>query len=406
MTRNNRVYKMLSLLLLLTMSFTMTGCGQSNKQAANTASSKDEVVIGCVGAMTGPSAQLGLNLKTGVETAIEEINQNGGINGMKVRAIFLDDEADPTKSLNLTRELVTKEKIDAFIGPTNTTCAKAIQPYLNENKIIQMNGGCTGTVLIDIQKYPYSFRTHFPDRDQAIFMVRRAVAAGYKKIVMVHDTSALGVGAKADMEECFKELGVTPVADCTYNSGDVDMLQVAQKIKSSQADCALFFTLAVDGARIMKSLVQIDYAPPKLCVHGYTCVGQGAFRELAGSAAEGVICNSPEYASYPAGGQPPEKTMQLAKKFQSKYGQDILNQLIFGTALSYYDCAYLLKKGIENAGSLDSDKIKAGIESIKDFEGAYAKISYAPDKHEGTTWQNIKACYVTKIQYGCFEQVK
>ncbi len=405
MKGKNGVFKSLCYLLVFAICFTLIGCG-GNKQGSDSSSSKNEIVIGCVGAMTGPSAQLGLNLKTGVETAVEEINASGGINGMQVRAIFLDDEADPTKSLNLTRQLVTKDKIDAFIGPTNTTCAKAIQPYLNQNKIIQMNGGCTGTALIDINQYPYSFRTHFPDKDQAIFMVRRAVEAGYKKIAMVHDTSALGVGAKADMEECFKELGVTPVADCSYNSGDVDMLPVAQKIKNSQADCALFFTLAVDGARIMKALTQIDYAPPKLTVHGYTCVGQGAFRELAGSSAEGVLCNSPEYASYPAGGDPPAKTVEIAKKFQEKYGPNILDELIYGTALSYYDCTYLLKTGIENAGSVDSDKIKAGIESIKDFEGAYAKISYAPDKHEGTTWKNIKACYVTKIKYGCFEQVK
>ena len=209
MSKNKNLYKSLCFLLLFVFGFTMTGCAGDKKEDAEQGNTKSEIVIGCVGAMTGPSAQLGLNLKTGVETAVEEINQNGGINGMKVRAIMLDDEADPTKSLNLTRQLVTKDKIDAFIGPTNTTCAKAIQPYLNQNKIIQMNGGCTGTVLIDLQQYPYSFRTHFPDRDQAIFMVRRAVEAGYKRIAMVRDTSALGAGAKADMEECFKELGVT-----------------------------------------------------------------------------------------------------------------------------------------------------------------------------------------------------
>lgn len=225
---SRRKFMKLSGVTLATLAFPglLAGCGTSTTQSGE---SKKEFVIGAIGAMTGPSAQLGNNLKYGATVAVDEINAKGGINGIPVRLVILDDEADPTKSLNLARELVTKDKIDAFIGPTNTTCAMAIQPYLNQNKIIHLNGGCTGAALIDAQKYPYSFRTHINDRDQATYMVQRAVKKGRQKIAMVHDTTALGSGALTDMQNAFKQAGKQPAVDCPYTVGDVDMLPVATK---------------------------------------------------------------------------------------------------------------------------------------------------------------------------------
>jgi len=120
--------KKIAISTLIMLSFLiMTVIGISPSIAA-----EKEFLIGSVGCMSGPAAMLGKNLRIGVEFAVEEINKTGGINGMNVRAIFRDDEADPTKSLTLVRELVEKEKIHAFIGPTNTTCAYDLNYYFSD----------------------------------------------------------------------------------------------------------------------------------------------------------------------------------------------------------------------------------------------------------------------------------
>lgn len=383
----------------------LVGCGSSKTEAngTSTTSSKKEIVIGVIGAMTGPSAQLGNNAKYGVTIAVDEINAKGGINGAMIRLVVRDDEADPTKSLNLARELVTKEKIDAFIGPVNTTCAKAIQPYLNENKIIHMNGGCTGATLINEKEFPYTFRTHINDRDQAVYMVDRAIKKGRQRIAMVHDTSALGSGAKADMEAAFKQLGKQPAVDCSYNVGDVDMLSVAQKMKDANCDSALFFTLGVDGARITKALEKIDYLPPKIEIHGYTSVGQPAYRDLAGSAAEGTICNTPTKCAYKAGAELPARQAGLAKAFEAKFGANATNEIIFATAVSHYDCVYIIKEGIEKSKSFEADKIKEAIESISNYDGANSNYKFSPQRHDGNEAANLSVTLVTKNNKGLFQ---
>lgn len=234
-------------------------------------------------------------------------------------------------------------------------------------------------------------------------MVQNAVKAGYKRIAMVHDTSALGTGAKADMEAAFKELGVQPVTDVSYNAGDVDMLPAAQKLKESKADMCLFFTLAVDGARIVKAMEKIDYLPPKTAIHGYTCLGQPAFRELGGTAANGVLCNTPTKCAYKTGAQPSDRVLNIAKAFEAKFGADATNQVIYATALAHYDCVYILKEAIEKAGSTDADKVKAAIESISKYDGANSDYTFGPNKHDGNDIANLSATVVVKNTKGCFE---
>ncbi|AFM41647.1 amino acid/amide ABC transporter substrate-binding protein, HAAT family [Desulfosporosinus acidiphilus SJ4] len=402
---SRRKFMKLSGVTLATLAFPglLAGCGTSTTQSGE---SKKEFVIGAIGAMTGPSAQLGNNLKYGATVAVDEINAKGGINGIPVRLVILDDEADPTKSLNLARELVTKDKIDAFIGPTNTTCAMAIQPYLNQNKIIHLNGGCTGAALIDAQKYPYSFRTHINDRDQATYMVQRAVKKGRQKIAMVHDTTALGSGALTDMQNAFKQAGKQPAVDCPYTVGDVDMLPVAQKIKDAQCDSALLFALGVDGAHIALALQKLDYLPPKIELHGYTAEGMPAYRDLAKSAAAGSLCNTPTKCTYKENQPIPERLNKIITAYESKFGADATNQIIFATSVSFYDCVYIIKQGVEASKSYNSEKIKGAIESISNYDGANSDYHFSSTKHDGNDPSQLSVGLVTSAKKGLFQIVE
>ena len=392
-------------MFLMTM---IVGC--SNNESADSdgkdVPAKEEFVIGSVGAMSGPAAMLGKNLRIGVEFAVEEINKNGGINGMTVRAEFRDDEADPTKSLNLVRELVEKEKIDAFIGPTNTTCALAIQPYLVEKKIIQLNGGTTGTALINPSEYPYSFRTHINDNDQGIFLVKEAIEKGYERIAVAHDTSALGMGVQEDMKSILKDNGMEAVAFATYNAGDVEMLPVAQKLKESDPDIILMFTLMADGARILKTLEKLDYLPPKVAIQGYAATALPAFRDLAGTASQGVWALAPYNSTYSESDEGIPEVVELAKKVEEAYPGDQGKDLNLFTIFSYYDCAQLIRTGVEKANSLNADDIKAALESLSDYNGAQGDYSFSATDHEGLDPTKLVTVDANQLKHGMYLRIE
>jgi branched-chain amino acid transport system substrate-binding protein len=85
--------KVLSIALVLMFCLVMlASCGSKNYAENNT-----EYVIGLSGPLTGGAAMYGTAVKNAAQMAVDEINEAGGLNGIKFKLIALDDMHDPTK---------------------------------------------------------------------------------------------------------------------------------------------------------------------------------------------------------------------------------------------------------------------------------------------------------------------
>ncbi|MBP3311140.1 MAG: ABC transporter substrate-binding protein, partial [Butyricicoccus sp.] len=89
-----RFTKLLALALAaLTCLGLMAGCSG----AVNYAENNTEIVIGVSGPLTGGAAMYGVAVKNAAQLAVDEINANGGLNGMKFKLVATDDANDATK---------------------------------------------------------------------------------------------------------------------------------------------------------------------------------------------------------------------------------------------------------------------------------------------------------------------
>lgn len=382
--------RLLSLILGLAMLLTLvlSGCASQSASSASPSSAPAEpILVGVLGAMSGSSASLGKAQQQGVDLAVEEINASGGILGRQVKVVYRDDEADPTKSLTAAQELVDKEGINFLIGTTNSTPAATVFPFLQENKIVSVTCIASSNSIIDAAKFPYAFRVMIPNGLQANALVSNAKQRGYQKIALVADTSALGVDGMAAMVKYCGDYGVTPVAQVTYKSDDADMSSVAQNLKDSGADCALFWTLGADGAKIVKALERIGYID-SLDIYGYTGIVMTNFNELAGDGARKCASLGIKDWSVPdADSKLQGRFLDLYNKIIDKYGpygtgKRDTNPSTVGSA---YDSMMLIKWAIETAGSTDPDAVKAAIEDHgteyeANFGGAY---KFSATDHDG-----------------------
>ncbi|MDQ7093236.1 ABC transporter substrate-binding protein [Desulfosporosinus sp. PR] len=376
-----------SLIMIISVAMLVTACGKTTATA-----DKKEIVIGAVGAMSGPSATLGMGTKDGMDLAIKEINAAGGIMGMTVRAVYRDDEGDPTKAKTYMEEELLKENADFIIGPTNSTSVAATEAFVNQNKKVQILNIATASELIDANKYPYSFRIMIPNNMQAEALVKIALAKGFKKIALVQDTSALGTGGLADMKKYLAQAGQQSVAEVSYTPNATDMTPVAQKIKDSGADCALFWALGADGAKIVKALERVNYIN-NLEILGYTGISLPNFQELAGPGA--TRCSTIGIDTW----APPRSQPKLDDTRQKLYDKIVAEYGPYGpgkrdinpsTIATGYDAVMLLKAAIEKAKSLDSDKVKAALESGDQFKGYYAdNYVFSKTNHDGVNVNEI-----------------
>ena len=135
--------------------------------------------IGVVGPFTGPSADFGVPMLSGIQLAVEEINAVGGFLGRPLELVIKDDKANPDEGLKQAQALVA-EKVAAVIGFCNTGVAAKALDVFQTAKLPLIIPCATGTPLTSRFPVPesYIFRTSARDAIQAPFVVDDIVKRG------------------------------------------------------------------------------------------------------------------------------------------------------------------------------------------------------------------------------------
>lgn len=180
------------------------------------------VKIGIIGARSGAAATLGQYLD-GAIAAFRNINDQGGVGGYKIEYVLRDDEANPTKSAELTKELLYKEKVVAIIGPTNTSNGLAILPLIFEAKVPLIDPVATGSALmpkaLELAKGGpnWFFMTTTSDNVQAGRLVKYLLDHKFTRPAVLHDDTGYGKGGGSLLVKELEKAGIKPVAVIAHN---------------------------------------------------------------------------------------------------------------------------------------------------------------------------------------------
>ena len=119
--------KLIVLLLSLSLVLALTACGGSSTSAgtasAEPASSDEGITVGGLWALTGFMADYEIPGSEGFELALEEINNNGGIDGHPVTYISYDSQSDVAQATSLMTKLIESGGADVVFGLAGRDCA-------------------------------------------------------------------------------------------------------------------------------------------------------------------------------------------------------------------------------------------------------------------------------------------
>src|ERR1700721_161316 len=122
-----------ALAILLLAGMTVASGTTVADEVLDVATSDTDIRIGNIMPYTGLLAAFATIGKA--EAAyFDMVNDNGGINGRKVRFISYDDSSDPATAIELTRKLVETDKVRLMFGSFGTPTNLATRRYLNERK--------------------------------------------------------------------------------------------------------------------------------------------------------------------------------------------------------------------------------------------------------------------------------
>ena len=98
--------------------------------------SKNEITLGSIQDLSGPIAGFGKQVRLGMMLRVDEINEQGGVNGRKLKLLVEDSGYDPKKAVLAAQKLVNQDKIFVMVGHIGTAQNMAAMPVQFEKNVI------------------------------------------------------------------------------------------------------------------------------------------------------------------------------------------------------------------------------------------------------------------------------
>ncbi len=374
---------LVSILLLLGMLLTACAPAAAPTAAPQPAASTEPIKIAIIGAMSGTNAVLGDWMKKGVTLAVEEKNQAGGIHGRQIQIVIYDDEADPTKSVNLAQKAATEDQVVAAWATTNSTSALADIPIFAQYKIVQLTNGTNVDITNKGSAYIFRACPAGPAYENPLvdFLVK---TKGYKKFALITDTSAYGKG-EADYQTAeLKALGLEPLTRQSYGIDDKDFTGQLTAILQTNPEVILFGGSEVASGLIAKQARQLGF---KGQMAGGSAIATPKFNETAGAdVSEGVFATAPYLTN-----DLNDMTRAFAAKYKARWNED---PEVHGA--NTYDGTQLLLMAMDNAyPNLTGEAIAAAFHKISGYQGLQGTFNVQPngetiDKTQLGVWKGGK----------------
>jgi branched-chain amino acid transport system substrate-binding protein len=347
------------LVAIMGLSLSMAGC---EKKAAPQG---EPVVIGSILRLS-TGASDGIPAKRGIEIAVKEINDDGGINGRPLEVIFEDSQDKDTETVNAANKLISVDKVPAIIGPMRSGGTLAVAPIAEENKIILITPTATSPKVTDAGAYIYRGCSRIDKQVDAL--VNYAFDKfGVKKAAILYSKEPYGEGFKDLFLKYFGEKGVEVVAVESFMVGDKDFKAQLTKIAGTQFDVLCIPGYLQETAPAVVQARMLGITVPTL--GGYGDIAP-LYIELAGPAAEGHIVSG----EYDEGYDTP-KNKAFVKKYYEIVNADPNepNNIMF--AAITYDMTHILADAMKEVGT-DPTAIKGYLDNLKDYDGVTGKLSF------------------------------
>ena len=361
--------RVVSLAMVSALAITsLTACGGSSEETA----SSDTFKIGGIGPTTGDAAAYGTAVQNGIQLAVDEINEAGGINGKQIEFKFEDDQSDSEKSVNAYNTL-KDWGMQMLVGTvTSAPCTAVVKETHNDN-MFQLTPSATAVESI---QYDNAFRICFSDPNQgkasADYIADNKLATKVAVIYNSSDVYSTGIYQKFTEEAQAKNLEIVAAEAFTADSKTDFSVQI-QKAKDSGADLVFLPIYYQEASLILTQANKMGYKPTF-----FGCDGLDGLLAVEGfdtELAEGVMLLTPFTAD-----AEDEKTQTFVKDYEEAFD---ITPIQF--AADAYDCIYAIKEAAEKAEVTPDMSVSVICDAMKT---SMTEITIDGLTGSGITWES------------------
>jgi branched-chain amino acid transport system substrate-binding protein len=192
--------------------------------------------------------------KKGMDLALEEINNSGGVLGKKLEIIHRDDNANPGDAVRVAEELLVREKVVMLTGTFLSNIGLAVTDFAKQRKTVFLASEPLTDKITWQNGNRYTFRLRPSTFMQASMLVPEAVKLKKKRWAIVYPNYEYGQSAAATFKQLLKaaQPDVEFVAEQAAPLGKVDAGAVAQALADAKPDAIFNVLFGADLTRFVR----------------------------------------------------------------------------------------------------------------------------------------------------------
>lgn len=360
----------------------------------------EPIRIGWLAALTGPSSTPAIGFDRGVRHAVDRINAAGGVKGRMIELVTRDTQGDPTKAVNATQEMISRQKVHAIWGPTNSGEALATTPIMGRFKMPNIHP-CVVDSLIDPAKYPNAFRLA-PSNGQWDDAVRNYCLniVKAKKVAVVGDTTGYGTSAVGASVAAFKKDGADVVYQAQIDATQPDVMPDMLRMKNGGAEAIVVWSVSASmEARMFDARATLKWDVPFV---GHPAMGTGDIKGLVAKPEnwDKVYIIGYRSCSFDASGKLPARTQAFVDSVKGKIE---LNDTSLWWVVSGVDVIDLVAKAVAETGSSEPADIIGYWNKLKNYPGLFGDFSFTPEQHNGYPTNDVVMSKANSSRMGAFQ---
>ena len=304
-------------LALVSLALLGTGLAHAQAQAPTQGVSKTEITIGTILDLSGPIAAFGKQSRNGMQLRVDEINEQGGIAGRKLKLLVEDAGYDPKRAVLAAQKLVNQDKIFLMAGHIGTAHNNAAMPVQFEKNVINFLPITAAREMYEpFHKLKYSFAATYFDQIR-LALPKLVKEKSAKKVCTLYQDDEFGLEVMRGAEAALKAMSMELVEKTSYKRGATDFSSQIAKMKAGGCDLVVMGTIIRETIGGIAEARKTGFNPTFL---GSSASYTDLIHKLGGKPMEGFYATMT--AVHPYLDEASQPLRFWANKYKTKFSED------------------------------------------------------------------------------------
>ena len=330
----------------------------------------NRIVLGQSAALSGPAAQLGLQMNAGARIYFNALNAQGGVSGNTIELRTADDGYEPDRCKANTEKFI-KDDVFGLFGYVGTPTCLAALPLAIDSKT-PFFGPFTGAEALREPFHKTVFHLRASYYDETALIVKQLTSLGLKKIAVFYQNDAYGKAGLEGVTRALKAQNLAPVALGTVERNTVDVAKAVKDITPSMPEAVVQISAYKSCAAFIRAARKAGYGGTFFNV---SFVGTQALADELGKEANGIMVS--QVMPFPF-----STTTAISREYLDavrKAGGDARPNY---SSMEGYLAAKVFAEGLKRAGRNPTrESLVNGLESMQNVSFGGYTVEFGPKDH-------------------------